>query len=404
MGCFVALIALISPRLALVLLWLFGDLLSRAYDSWAVPLIGFFILPWTTLTYAAFWDWGSGRHVTGIEWFFVAFAFVVDIGSYTQGRRLQNWIAPHGRGHEWSEMSLAKSAHTSRPWRIHELTRDFRLEDVWALDAGRPGRLPAARRAIAAGDPARTRRRRPRAVGHPHEARRPARLGRRGLGTRQAGPDRFAAGCRRTCAPTPPGPDSPRLPFKSLYLLDDELATEIANRTVHGVMHVGWVPDGNGGYHGQLAILVRPNGALGKAYMAAIKPFRHLIVYPPMIRGIERSWRGARREPLRGERQGAPTGDGRWFVLYDADCGLCKWLLAGLLRWDRRERLRPLPLDDPEAARLLERPRAGRAHGFLAPRRAQRRPALSGRRAGSAAGGAARRRGCPRQLLGGFRR
>ena len=90
MGCFVALIALISPRLALVLLWIFGDLLSRAYDSWAIPLIGFFILPWTTLTYAAFWDWGSGRHVTGIEWFFVAFAFVVDVGSYAQGRRFQN--------------------------------------------------------------------------------------------------------------------------------------------------------------------------------------------------------------------------------------------------------------------------------------------------------------------------
>lgn len=90
MGCFVALIALISPRLALVLLWIFGDLLSRAYDSWAIPLIGFFILPWTTLTYAAFWDWGSGRHVTGIEWFFVAFAFVVDVGSYTQSRRFQN--------------------------------------------------------------------------------------------------------------------------------------------------------------------------------------------------------------------------------------------------------------------------------------------------------------------------
>ena len=90
MGCFVALIALISPRLALVLLWIFGDLLSRAYDSWAIPLIGFFILPWTTLTYAAFWDWGTGHHVTGVEWFFVAFAFVVDVGSYTQGRRLQS--------------------------------------------------------------------------------------------------------------------------------------------------------------------------------------------------------------------------------------------------------------------------------------------------------------------------
>ena len=30
-------------------------------------------------------------------------------------------------------MRLPNTAHTSRPWRIHELTRDFRLEDVWAL-------------------------------------------------------------------------------------------------------------------------------------------------------------------------------------------------------------------------------------------------------------------------------
>src|SRR5215472_3632223 len=30
-------------------------------------------------------------------------------------------------------MKLPNSAHTSRPWRIHEITRDFRLEDVWAL-------------------------------------------------------------------------------------------------------------------------------------------------------------------------------------------------------------------------------------------------------------------------------
>ena len=90
MGCFDSLIALISPRLVLFVLWIFSDVLSRAYDSWIVPLLGFFLLPWTTLTYAAFWDWGTGHHVTGIEWFFVAFAFVVDVGSYTQGRRLQN--------------------------------------------------------------------------------------------------------------------------------------------------------------------------------------------------------------------------------------------------------------------------------------------------------------------------
>ena len=87
MGCFIALFALISPRLALFLLWLFSSVLSHAYDSWVVPLLGFFLLPWTTLAYAAFWDWGPGHHVTGFEWFFVVLAFIVDVGSYAGGGR-----------------------------------------------------------------------------------------------------------------------------------------------------------------------------------------------------------------------------------------------------------------------------------------------------------------------------
>ena len=87
MPCFVAVLALISPRLALIAMALFSDILSRAFDSWVLPLLGFFLLPWTTLSYAAFWDWGSGHHVTGIEWFFVILAFLLDLGSYGQGRR-----------------------------------------------------------------------------------------------------------------------------------------------------------------------------------------------------------------------------------------------------------------------------------------------------------------------------
>jgi hypothetical protein len=89
----------------------------------------------------------------------------------------------------------------------------------------------------------------------------------------------------------PSGPDFDALPFTSLYLLDDEWAAEIANRTMHGVLHIGWVADQMGGYRGQMAVLVKPNGLLGTAYMAAIRPFRHLIVYPPMMREIGRTWR-----------------------------------------------------------------------------------------------------------------
>jgi len=89
MGCLIAFAALFSARFALFLLWLFGDLLSRAFDSWIVPLLGFFLLPWTTLSYALFWDWGSGRHVTGFEWFFIILAFLLDLGSYARGRSYQ---------------------------------------------------------------------------------------------------------------------------------------------------------------------------------------------------------------------------------------------------------------------------------------------------------------------------
>ena len=63
-------------------------------------------------------------------------------------------------------------------------------------------------------------------------------------------------------------------------------------------MHVGWVPDEAGGYLGQMTVYVKPNGLLGNAYMAAIRPFRHLIVYPPAIRQIGRAWRARAGDPI----------------------------------------------------------------------------------------------------------
>jgi predicted DCC family thiol-disulfide oxidoreductase YuxK len=53
-----------------------------------------------------------------------------------------------------------------------------------------------------------------------------------------------------------------------------------------------------------------------------------------------------------GDSVGVSAED-RWVVLYDADCGFCKWLLAGLFRWDREARLRPIALQRPEADDLL---------------------------------------------------
>jgi hypothetical protein len=89
MPCFAFVLALISPRLAIIVMWIFSDILSRAFDSWLLPFLGFFVLPWTTLAYALMWDIGT-HAVTGIEWFFVGLAFLADLGAYggtARGRR-----------------------------------------------------------------------------------------------------------------------------------------------------------------------------------------------------------------------------------------------------------------------------------------------------------------------------
>jgi hypothetical protein len=86
MPCLVLLLAIISPRLGLIVMWLFSNILSRSFDSWFLPLVGFFVLPWTTLVYALAWESGTNR-VTGIEWAFVVLAFLADVGSYAGGAR-----------------------------------------------------------------------------------------------------------------------------------------------------------------------------------------------------------------------------------------------------------------------------------------------------------------------------
>ena len=111
MGCFIALLALFSPRLALVAIWLFSDLLSDAFDSWFLPLLGFFLLPWTTLAYAVVWSTGTNE-VSGFEWFIVVLAFLVDLGSYANGRRSR---AAYASGARRAAGKLARTA--ARPTR-----------------------------------------------------------------------------------------------------------------------------------------------------------------------------------------------------------------------------------------------------------------------------------------------
>lgn len=199
-------------------------------------------------------------------------------------------------------MRLPKTAHTSRPWRVHELSGDFELEDVWELptpggrdDLARLVRLvpqlatgpefPAVFRALFAlrwklgelfgwdkadsGVGARVRSLRERLPADLLEAPR--------------GPD-LRAVPRRIEMDGPPV-------FSSVYQTQDEWVAEFCNKTVHSLMHIGWVADDSGGgYHAQMAVLTKPNGWFGKAYMAAIKPFRYALICPMLLRSIGRRW------------------------------------------------------------------------------------------------------------------
>ncbi len=83
MPCLIVLVAVLSPRLALVLMAIFNDRLSAAFDGITIPLLGFFLLPWTTLTYALAWAPVGG--VSAIGWVFVGFGFLLDLGAWGAG-------------------------------------------------------------------------------------------------------------------------------------------------------------------------------------------------------------------------------------------------------------------------------------------------------------------------------
>lgn len=200
-------------------------------------------------------------------------------------------------------MRLSNEAQESRPWRIREIVSDFTLEDVWALPVH--GDAEDFRRLVeqaVASDPANANSVAARALWRVRD-----RLG-RWLGLDRVSttidgpgaPDRLPIPGTNEFSLIERMPDDLRdtasdldfgsLPFRPLYRTDAEFAAELSNHTVHGVLHLAWVDQGKGRYRGQMAVYVKPRGRLGKGYMTLIKPFRYWIVYPALMRQIERAW------------------------------------------------------------------------------------------------------------------
>lgn len=194
-------------------------------------------------------------------------------------------------------MRLSNSEHEAHPWRIHEIAPDFRLEDVWALPAqGGAEDFATLLEAMASLDPANAQSRATRVLfgiryrlggwlGWDEEPRAPA----GSEGAEHSLRARLPEDLRETVT----GMDLRASDFIPLYRTDVEWAAEIANRTVHAVMHVAWVQQSEGRYRGQLGVYVKPRGRFGSAYMAAIAPFRHRVVYPALMGEIERAYRTA---------------------------------------------------------------------------------------------------------------
>jgi hypothetical protein len=202
-------------------------------------------------------------------------------------------------------MRLPNSTHESRPWRIREITPDFILEDVWALPTpGGAEDFPALLELMTSSDPANSSSLPTRVLWRVRNRlgslfdlggiSAPAGSGPDDAAGRLAIPgtsetslaERLPEDLRNTAADL----DFGSLPFVPLYRTDVEFAAELSNRTVHAAMHLAWVDQGEGRYQGQMAVYVKPRGAFGKGYMALIKPFRHWIVYPALLRQTERTW------------------------------------------------------------------------------------------------------------------
>jgi len=93
MPCVIGCLALFVPRLVIILVAIFSDYLSTAYESWVWPVLGFFFLPLTTLAYAWAWHHGGGS-VSDIGLVVVVLAVLIDLGLLGSGehsrRRYRN--------------------------------------------------------------------------------------------------------------------------------------------------------------------------------------------------------------------------------------------------------------------------------------------------------------------------
>jgi hypothetical protein len=78
MPCLVGVLALLFPRLVIVVLWLFTTFFQGVYDTFLIPILGFLFLPLTLLAYT--WLTKSGQPVDAFYLVVMVLALAVDLG------------------------------------------------------------------------------------------------------------------------------------------------------------------------------------------------------------------------------------------------------------------------------------------------------------------------------------
>lgn len=173
---------------------------------------------------------------------------------------------------------------TAQPWRVHALATDFELLDVWRFPLRLAAETPL-RRFLEF-----------RSQLQVELVRGPGLAGQlfrfRGWLGRVFGWDEDPRSPKTTSGLSGDGSArSGGSGFELVYQTEEEALYEIENATVHALMHFGRVrPDADGTWAPQMSVYVKPRGLFGRFYMTLIGPFRHLIVYPSMMRAAERAW------------------------------------------------------------------------------------------------------------------
>ncbi|MGH1341510.1 MAG: DUF2867 domain-containing protein [Nannocystales bacterium] len=197
-------------------------------------------------------------------------------------------------------MRLTTEEHASHAWRLPEVAPDFTLLDAWKLPAsGGEDEFDGLLALWSALDPTQESSGFSRVLFRVRD-----RLG-QWFGWDEETNTLPIPGCRESSLrerlpadlPALPIPNPAKSPFVPVFRAEREWAGELSNSTVHAVLQLGWVRRDDGRFDGRLGVYVKARGWFGRAYMAAIAPFRHYIVYPALMRQVGRLWQARSQHP-----------------------------------------------------------------------------------------------------------